>query len=456
MIYRKAIKKMQSWQKRHPKKALLVTGARQIGKTYLIREFGKKNYRNFIELNFITNPELKRIFDGSLDADRIVMNLSAMLGSPMIRGETLIFLDEIQECPNARTAIKFLVEDGRFDYIESGSLLGVRDAHVPSYRVGYEEILHMYPLDLEEFALAAGIQPEIIAYAGECFRQRVPADIPIHEVMLDLFLKYVIVGGMPAAVTTFLQTHDLAQVAELQHDIIEQYRQDMVKSATSSQAKILKIFDGIPSQLEEKNRRYKLASVNSNARMRDFADEFMWLNDAGVALPCYNLSEPKAPLKLNEQSRLFKLFLSDCGLLCAMSMNPRLQFSILKQEFTPNLGGIMENVFAQLLKTAGFQLNYLNHRNVGELDFVVEYGTEVLAVEIKSGKDYHSHAALSHALDVDEWALQEGLVFCRGNVERHDKVSYLPWYMAMFLTPPAPPALTQSFDYSKLRVPGKG
>ncbi len=430
-MFRKAEQKLIEWKNNPDKKALLVTGARQIGKTYLVRQFGKANYDKFVEINFVLQKSAAEIFNGDLNADTLIMNLTAFLGTSLEREKTLIFLDEIQECPNARTAIKFLVEDGRFDYIESGSLLGVNYKHVPSFPVGYEQIIQMYPMDFEEFCLANGVQQKTIDYLNGCFNRREPVTDVIHKKMTDLFKYYLIVGGMPAVVQSFIDTHDIGQVVALQKDILAQYQQDISQYTQEQKAKVRQIFDQIPAQLDDKNRRFTLASIDKTVRLREYEDAFLWLQNAGVALPCYNLSEPKLPLKINEQTRLFKLFMNDTGLLCAMGME-NIQFDILQGNMSVNMGSVLENVFAQILKVNGFVLRYLNKKSVGELDFVVQHGNKVVPVEIKSGKDYKKHAALDKALNVKEWGLEEGIVFCLGNIERDEKTLYLPWYMAMF------------------------
>lgn len=430
-MYRKVEDKLAKWKQNPQKKALLVTGARQIGKTYIVREFGKSHYKNFIEINFITTPDAKKIFDGNLEADTIIMNLTAFINKPLEPHKTLIFLDEIQMCSNARTAIKFLVDDGRFDYIESGSLLGVQYKIVPSYPVGYEEILQMYPLDFEEFCLANGVQSATLEYLQKCYDNREKITDSIHQTMSDLFKYYVIVGGMPAVVQAFINTHDIGQVTSIQRDIIAQYRQDISQYAVDKKTKISSILDNIPSQLADKNRRFHLSSINSKARLREYEDSFMWLQDAGVALSCYNITEPKVPLKINENRRLFKLFMNDCGLLCAMGLE-NVQFDILQGNMSVNMGSVLENVFAELLKSNGFALRYMDRRNVGKVDFVVQQASQIVPIEIKSGKDYKSHAALNNLLAVKDWGIKQGIVFCMGNIEAEANIVYLPWYMVMF------------------------
>lgn len=431
MLYRKMYDRLVSWKNNKSRKALLITGARQIGKTFLIREFGRKNYENFVEINFITEPKASLIFTGNLNAETLIMNLTAYLRAPMAKDKTLIFFDEIQECPTARTAIKFLVEDGRFDYIESGSLLGVNYKEVQSYPVGYEETLQMYPMDFEEFVLANGVQEVTVSYLNECFNKGVVVSDAIHQTMSDLFRYYVIIGGMPAVVQRFVDTHDIGEVLKIQADILTMYRQDITKYSHNDKIRIKDIFDRIPSELNTQNRRFKLADINKTARMYRYESSFIWLSDAGVALPCYNITEPKAPLRFSEQSNLFRLYMSDTGLLCAASME-NVQFDILGGDLTVNMGSILENTFAQLLKSNGFELRYMNRKNLGEIDFVLQQGKTVILVEVKSGNDYESHPALNNILRVSEWNIRKAYVFCKGNVSVREQTTYLPWYMVMF------------------------
>jgi predicted AAA+ superfamily ATPase len=431
MLYRKMYGDLIKWKNNNKKKALLITGARQTGKTFLIREFGKANYENFVEINFITEPKASAIFTGNLNADTLIMNLTAYLRAPMEPGKTLVFFDEIQECPAARTAIKFLVEDGRFDYIESGSLLGVSYKEVRSYPIGYEETLQMYPMDFEEFVLANGVQSQTISYLEECFGKTEPISDVVHQTMSDLFRYYIIIGGMPAVVQKFVNSHDIGEVLKIQTDILAMYRQDITKYSQNDKNRIKDIFNRIPAELNAKNRRFMLADINRSARMNRYESSFLWLADSGVALPCYNITEPKAPLKINEQSNLFKLFMCDTGLLCAASME-NVQFDILRGDLSVNMGSILENSFAQLLKTNGFELRYMNKKNLGEIDFVLQQGKTVVPVEIKSGSDYDSHPALGKILKVSEWNIRKVYVFCKGNIRADGQINYLPWYMVMF------------------------
>lgn len=256
MLARNFHNNLLKWKDNKNKKAMLVTGARQIGKTSLIRRFGKEQYERFVELNFIELPKAKEIFKAGRDVESVIMGITALLGTSLIPGKTLIFFDEIQECPDARTAIKFLVEDGRFDYIESGSLLGVNSGETYSYPVGFEEIHRMFPMDLEEFALANGIPEDVLDHVRSSFEERKPVSAGVHEAMRRLFRLYVLAGGMPSVVREFVSSHDIQKVVSQQRDILSLYRLDIAKYAGRDKTKVRDIFDSIPSQLDGKNRRF--------------------------------------------------------------------------------------------------------------------------------------------------------------------------------------------------------
>jgi hypothetical protein len=431
MFQRTAWNKLIDWKNNKNKKALCIIGARQIGKTTLVREFGNKYYENFVEINFITDPNAANIFSGELNADSIITNLTAYVHKPVEPGKTLVLLDEIQECPDARTAIKFLVEDGRFDYIETGSLLGVKYKDIRSYPVGFEEIYRMYPMSFEEFIIANGVQQDTIDYLKNCYDNISLVSETVHNTLMKLFYLYIIVGGMPQVVNTYIETHDIGKVIENQHDILELYRLDIAKyTQYNDKIKVKAIFDSIPSQLNDKNRRFFLTRIDKQGRQNRYENCFEWLSDAGVALPCYNVAEPHTPLQLNEKHNLFKLFMGDTGLLCAACMED-IQFDILQGNLDINLGSILENVMAQSIKCNGFNLNYYDSKKYGELDFVVQNGMKIDLLEIKSGNDYKKHSAMDKVMSVDNWSFGNTYVFCKSNVEKDD-VIYLPWYMIMF------------------------
>ncbi|NMN02112.1 ATP-binding protein [Bifidobacterium panos] len=449
MLKRKAWDRLVSWKNSQNRKALMLTGARQIGKTTLVRQFGAQYYDSFAELNFLMDSTACAIFDGPLDANTVITNLTAYLNMSLQPGRTLILLDEIQECPRARTAIKFLVEDGRFDYIETGSLLSVKTKQVPSYPVGFEEQYRMYPLDFEEYCLANGVQQSTIDMLREHFDEKKPVSDAVHQTMMRLFQSYIVVGGMPEVVQKYADTHDIAQVTRLQRDLLALYRQDIAKYAEGNEReKIRAIFDAVPSQLDDKNRRFMLADLSKTARQNRYASSFLWLADAGVTLPCYNVRAPEAPLESNGKRNLFKLFMNDVGLLCADS---NAQFDILGGGLQVNMGSIVENFVAQELKAHGFGLHYFNGKRYGEVDFVVQSGNDVLPIEVKSGNDWAKHKALDNIMNVDEWNLGQAYVLCKGNVAQDGKIAYLPLYMSMFLEPvQLPERLPYEVDLSAL------
>lgn len=452
MLKRTVYDKLIRWKESQNRRALCIIGARQTGKTTIIREFGKKNYKYFVEINFVTDKDAEKIFDDSLDADTIIENLTAFKMQKMEPGETLVFLDEIQECPNARSAIKFLVEDGRFDYIESGSLLGVRHREVRSYPVGFEEICYMYPMSFEEFIIANGVQESTLEMLDSCCRTESEVSQSVHDTMLKLFYTYIVVGGMPAAVQTYITTHDIGKVVNIQREILELYRLDISKYAEGNdKIKIRAIFDSIPSQLDDKNRRFFLSKVDKNGRQNRYENSFLWLSDAGVALPSYNVTEPQPPLQLNEKRNIFKLFMNDTGLLCAACMK-NIQFDILQGNVAVNMGSILENLFAQAIKCNGFSLNYYESKKYGEIDFVVQNGMMIDLIEIKSGNDYTKHPTLDNMIKTDNWSFGEKIVFCKGNIRKQGEILYLPWYMIMFYRPdPVPEGYIYEVDLSALR-----
>jgi len=454
MLKRKAYNRLLEWkeQNKTKKKALCIIGARQVGKTTLIREFARLNYENFVEVNFVADESAAKIFSGSLDANTLITNLTAYIRQPLEPGKTVVLFDEVQRCPDVRTAIKFLVEDGRFDYIESGSLSGVRHKEVKSYPVGFEEIYRMYPMDFEEYLWANGVQPSTIDYLRQCFIANSPVSQSVHDTMNKLFYSYIVVGGMPQVVATYVDTHDIGEVISDQQDILEQYRLDIAQYAEGAdKIKIKAIFDSIPSQLNEKNRRFYVNSLDRNARLTRYDNSFKWLEDAGVALPCYNVDEPQPPLQLNERHNLFKLFMNDTGLLCAACMD-NIQLDILSGRLEINMGSILENLIAQQLKASGFLLYYYDSNKYGEVDFIVQNGMRIDLIEAKSGSDYRRHKALDNILSVGEWNIGNAYVLCQGNIEAGISVTYLPWYLVMFLRQTqSPKSLIHEVDISELK-----
>ncbi len=411
--------------------ALLVTGARQVGKTYVIRNSLKKNKVNYMEFNFIEQPELVELFKNSTDTKDFLMRLSLVADKPLSKG-MIIFFDEIQEVKDFITKIKFLVDDGTYKYVLSGSLLGVELNGLKSAPVGYMQIFDMYPLDFHEFVDALGVQGNIIDVLEKCYVERQVVDEFIHKKMLDIFNLYLIVGGMPQAVSIYLETNDLNRVSQVQQDITRLYRFDFSKYEEKYKLKLKEIYDALPGQLDEKNKRFQLNKVGKGISFKKVENDFLWLKDAGVVIPVYNVSEPKLPLMISENRNLFKLFMSDVGLLTNM-YSDYVKMAILNHESSINNGALFENVVAQELNTKGFNVYYYNSKKMGELDFVIELDGEILPLEIKSGKDYKRHSALNNVLSLENYDIKKALVFSQGNVEVKDKRIYLPIYMIMFL-----------------------
>ena len=431
MLKRKIESRIEEHYKTESPKALMIIGARQVGKTYIIEEFCKAHYENYIKIDFIDDPDYLSLFEGSNSAEEDLLRLSAKFGDIMVPGKTIIFFDEVQECKNIITHIKYLVQDGTYDYILSGSLLGTvfKDISAP---VGYMDIITMYPLDFEEFAAVNGVGDAVITSLRMSFEQKTPVDQYIHDRMMSLFELYLIVGGMPAAVSAYLNTKNLRRVAEEQNAIIHLYKRDISKYDEQDKLELNEIFDLIPSELNAKNKRFILKNLNEHARFDKYYESFLWLKNAGVALPVNVVDELKVPLMLSKSKNLFKLFSNDVGLLAAQ-YGGDIQIKILKHETEINFGAVYENVTAQELSAHGFPLYYYNSKKFGELDFAIEENGKVIPVEIKSGKDYYRHNAMDNVLSLPEYELETGYVFCGANTEVKGKVTYYPIYMLMFL-----------------------
>ena len=450
MLQRKILKKIENFYKARPHKALMIIGARQVGKSYIISEFANTHYESVIRVDFIENPDFASIFTEAEGAEDILIRMSALFGNLMIPGRTMIIFDEVQECKELITQIKYLVQDGTYDYILSGSLLGTIFKDIVSVPVGYIDILDMYPLDFEEFAWANGVGSNVMDSLRNAFELKKPVDGFVHERMMSLFELYLIVGGMPAAVKTYLETKNLRKVADEQNSIIKLYRHDVSKYDENNRLYLNDIFDLIPSELNSKNKRFILKNLNEKARFDRFYDSFLWLKNAGVALPANVVDEPKVPLILSKSQNLFKLFSNDVGLL-AVQYGGDIQLQILQHETTMNFGSIYENVAAQELTAHGYPLYYYNSKKFGEIDFIIEEDGKVLPIEIKSGKDYYRHNAIDNLLSLSEYGIDRGYVFCNGNIEVCEKVTYYPIYMLMFVAKKElPEELLFNSDFSDL------
>lgn len=424
--------------------ALLLTGARQTGKTFAIRKFASSSGLELLEINFLEDPRAKMIFQDHGGASDILLRLTAYAGRTLPQGRTLVFFDEIQNYPEVVTMIKFLVDDGRFRYALSGSLLGIELKNIRSVPVGYLSVKEVHPIDFQEFLLALGVSGEVIGRVKSAFETGEPVDPVVHDSLMRQVLLYLIVGGMPAVVQTYLDTYDIAAVQAKQKEILQLYKWDISQYDPERKLYINEIFDLIPSELDAKNKRFILKKLNEGSRFTKYENGFIWLKDAGVALPVFNVEEPKAPLKLAEQRNLFKLFQNDVGLLACQYVDGT-ALSILSGRSQVNFGAIYENMVAQELAAHGSALYFFNSKKQGELDFVLERDGDVLPVEVKSGKDYERHNALSNVLANTEYGIRQAIVLYNGPGKVAGPVKYLPMYMTMFLAGEAPEIPPQVF-----------
>ena len=432
MLKRKIEKDIEKWIE-NSEKAILIYGVRQAGKTFIIRECLKRNECEYIEFNLINQPELVEVLKSSTSIDDLILKLSLYSDKKIIPGKTIFFFDEIQRYKEIVTKIKFLVEDKRYRYILSGSLLGVEIVNLKSAPVGYLQTLNMYPMDFEEFLQIFNVDENIINNLRNCFLTKTKVDEIIHNKIMEMFNLYLIIGGMPAAVERYRNTENIDEVMEEHRAIIEQYKLDFTQYEEENRKLIIThIYELIPAELNEKNKRFMIADINKSLRYERISDSFVWLWKSGVALGVFNTTEPTIPLMLNEKSALFKLFISDVGLLTTI-YGKSCKLKIVNKENDINKGAVFENVVAQELHAHGYPLYYYNSKKLGEIDFIVEQNGKSLPIEVKSGKAYNKHSALNNLLDVKEYGIEEAFIFTNDNVKIDGKLNYLPIYMVMFL-----------------------
>ena len=432
MLKRKIEKDIEKWIE-NSEKALLVYGVRQAGKTFIIRECLKRNECEYIEFNLINQPELVEILRDSTGIDDLILKLSLYSEKKIIPGKTIFFFDEIQRYKEIVTKIKFLVEDKRYRYILSGSLLGVEIVNLKSAPVGYLQTLNMYPMDFEEFLQIFNVDENIINNLRNCFLTKTKVDEIIHNKIMEMFNLYLIIGGMPAAVERYRNTENIDEVMEEHRAIIEQYKLDFTQYEEENRKLIIThIYELIPAELNEKNKRFMIADINKSLRYERISDSFVWLWKSGVTLGVFNTTEPTIPLMLNEKSALFKLFISDVGLLTTI-YGKSCKLKIVNKEGDINKGAVFENVVAQELHAHGYPLYYYNSKKFGEIDFIVEQNGKSLPIEVKSGKAYNKHSALNNLMNAKEYGIEEAFIFTNDNVKIEGKLNYLPIYMVMFL-----------------------
>ena len=448
-MFRKDSITIKEWLE-NSNKALLVTGARQIGKTWLIRdEIDKSGLKRF-EINFIDQPDMVNYLNAEMSAEDFLVKLKMIMPEEYKIHETVVFFDEIQKCPEIVTKIKFLVDEGSFRYAMSGSLLGVELKGISSAPVGYLSIIRMYPMDFEEFMVANGISKTTLDMLKDKFETCQPVDDFIHQKLLALFFVYLIVGGMPDAVKKYIETKDIREVDKIQRDIVELYKEDFSQyEHEDKKLKLKSIYEIVPAELNKQNKKFVFTMLDRELKFDRYENSFLWLKDAGVVIPVYNAASPVIPLLASKTSNVFRLFSSDIGLLTS-AYPAETKIELISQNGEVNNGAHFENAVAQQLLANGFEPYFCKKKNVGELDFLIEMGGKVVPIEVKSGKNYKSHKALNHYLDVSEYHLERAYVFSTSNVEKEGNIIYLPIYMSYLLKEPKIEQLIVNLDISGL------
>ena len=419
------------------KKILLVDGARQVGKTYIIRHVGKKLFENFIEINMVEDSLGDRLFENTRTIEDFYLQVSMLFGSKMKQKEnTLIFIDEIQAYPHLLTLLKFLSQDDKFTYIASGSLLGVTLSQTTSIPMGSIRKIRMFPLDFEEFLYANGMNEIVISSLQKKFERLEALDEPMHNKMMDMFRKYLLVGGLPDAVNSYLAEKNIQSVREIQKEIHDYYAADASKYDEANKLKIRRVYDLIPSNMENKKKRVVAQSIENKKgkTFNDYCDEFEYLIGAGIALNVQAISNPAFPLIESTGKNLLKLYLNDVGILTGILYGNNIR-AILDDERSINLGSVYETVVASELIAHGHTLFYYDNRNKGEVDYLIDdYDSlSALPIEVKSGKDYTVHSALNNFVQNEDYHIKKAFVVSNERtVSQKGKITYIPIYYVMF------------------------
>lgn len=432
MLRRKITRSLQQWRESSHQDCFLIKGARQVGKTYTITEFGRSNYESFIPINFIESPQFKTIFEGDLSSSEIKKRISLLVpGVSFKENNTLLFLDEIQECPNARTALKFLAQDDALDVIASGSLLGLSYSEVSSIPVGYERQVEMYGLDFEEYLWALGYDENATGLLREHFDELKALPEDIHKNMLNTLHEFMAIGGMPAVVQKFVETKNFSEAFAIQEMIIGSYLDDIAKFANPvTRNKARECYLSIPRQLAKDNTKFKYGIVEKKGTARKFETALDWLRDASLIRYCRAVSMPQFPLRAYEDESKFRVYLSDPGLLCAMYGFEMMAAIVTDQLQGPMKGGIYENIVADMLTKAGNDLHYwVNSKGNVEIEFLLEKDAQVVPVEVKAKRG--ATLSLNKMLEQDDVSV--GYKLSSGNIGVSGKKITLPLYMAMFL-----------------------
>ena len=438
MLQRKFTSVIEHYLTEERDKILLVNGARQIGKSYLIRYVGQKLYSHYVEINLQEDKDGVAIFANVHTTKDLYMQVSAIANEVLgDQSDTLIFLDEIQVYPHLLTMLKFLREEGRYQFIASGSQLGIALSETTSVPIGSVAIETMYQLDFEEFLWASGEGKEAIDGMRECYQNKQPLPDGTHRFMLQQFKYYLLVGGLPDAVNHFVASHNVREVRRIHHDIHELYRTDASQYDDERKLKIRRIYDMIPSQLENKKKRivYQSIEEKKGKRFSDYEDEFEYLIESGITLDVKAVSTPKYPLSESSSKNLIKLYLNDIGLLTYLLYDLNIN-AVLQDERSINLGTVYESVVAQELKAHGYQLYYYDNKKKGEVDFLINdaHTIQVLPIEVKSGKDYTEHSALTRFLSDKEYGISQAVVLSNEQRVYYEKgIWYMPIYFVMFI-----------------------
>lgn len=444
MLKRKISKQIEDHLQSQSHRMLIVDGARQIGKSFIIREVGQRLFSNYIEINMEEDKQGKRLFANARTVTDFKICLSTIAGDKMDRRDnTLVFIDEIQAYDHLLTLVKYLMEDNGFTYIASGSQLGIALKSTQSLPIGSIQIAHMYPLDFEEFLWANGVGEYAIEQMRTHYLAGEALSEDMHRTIMDLFRKYILIGGLPDAVNTFIREHNMVSVRAVHNDIRTLYRQDAAKYEHESnrKLKVQRIYDMIPSNLENKKKRVVVKDIEGKEgkRMANYQDEFDYIIAAGIALDVQAISQPTYPLLENSGKNLLKLYINDVGLYTAILYHNNIQ-PVMDDECSINLGSVYESVVAQELRAHGFNLYYYDNKKNGEVDYLVDDvdHLSVMPVEIKSGKDYKVHSALDHFLEVPDYHIHRALVLSNEPQVLLDKRTlYMPIYYSMFLVPGA-------------------
>ena len=437
MLKRKIEKTLLNWLNTENRNPLILKGCRQCGKTFSVLQFAQQHYKHVVYLNFFENPDYRAIFEGSLKVDDVVLMMSAFVGANVrfIPHETVIVLDEIQECPRARAALKFFKLDGRFDVLATGSLLGISGYSSEDYSVpvGYETIIDMFPLDFEEFLWANGIEDSLIALLKQCLEEERPVPEALHQRMRDLLLQYVVVGGMPHIVDQFIKEKNVAFVRQEQKLLIRSFEDDMVKYAQGAdKSRIRECFESIPKQLARDNKKFQFSLIKKTARSNQYVGSLQWLEDTGLIRRCYNLTLPELPLEGNACHDKFKVYMADTGLFVGM-LEDGTERDILQGDLFGYKGAIFENLVADFFIKMKRPLYYFQKDTGLEVDFVMRYKGEAILLEVKatSGNTKSTRTILKHP---EKYHVHSAIKLGDYNVGRREQLLTLPLYMGFLLT----------------------